>query len=125
MAEMSEMSDPVMLTLYTHTGQAVQYPKPKGKATFNESKGDGVSWAGYTWGPVTGCKHGCPYCLAPDTPVLMADMTWKPIGQIRVGDQMVAFDEHHHGGKGGGCRRSGSTRSMPPNAPTRSGSTST
>lgn len=54
----------VMLTLRTHTGDEVQYPKPAAKATFNETKGEGISWAGWSWNPVTGCLHGCDYCYA-------------------------------------------------------------
>jgi len=23
-----------------------------------------IEWCDYTWNPVTGCKHGCPYCYA-------------------------------------------------------------
>jgi protein gp37 len=23
-----------------------------------------IDWANYTWNPITGCKHGCPYCYA-------------------------------------------------------------
>lgn len=23
-----------------------------------------IEWADYTWNPVTGCEHGCPYCYA-------------------------------------------------------------
>lgn len=55
---------PVMLTLRTHTGDEVSYPKPSAKATFNETKGEGISWAGWSWNPVTGCLHGCGYCYA-------------------------------------------------------------
>jgi protein gp37 len=57
-------AEPVMLTLRTHTGEEVPYPKPQGKAAFNETTGDGISWAAWSWNPVTGCLHGCDYCYA-------------------------------------------------------------
>lgn len=81
------------LTLYTHAGDPVAYPRPKGRTSFNESHGDGVSWAKWTHNVITGCLHGCEYCLAPETPVLMSDMTWRPIGEIHPGEQVIAFDE--------------------------------
>jgi DNA repair photolyase len=43
--------------------------------------------------PYRGCEHGCVYCTSPDTPVLGADMVWRPIGGLRIGDELVAFDE--------------------------------
>src|SRR5262245_57261033 len=43
--------------------------------------------------PYRGCEHGCVYCLAPETPVLHADMSWRPLGEVRVGDTLVGFDE--------------------------------
>lgn len=52
------------LLLSTHDGRTVAYPRPKSKATFNQSSGAGVSWAAWTWGPVTGCLHACQYCYA-------------------------------------------------------------
>lgn len=55
---------PVMLTLRTHAGEEVPYPKPQSAATFNQSDGDGISWAKWSWNPVTGCLHGCGYCYA-------------------------------------------------------------
>ncbi len=24
----------------------------------------GIEWCDWTWNPVTGCEHGCPYCYA-------------------------------------------------------------
>ena len=43
--------------------------------------------------PYRGCEHGCSYCLAPDTPVLFADMRWRPLGEVRIGDALIGFDE--------------------------------
>jgi len=31
--------------------------------TFN-STNENISWAHWSWNPVTGCEHGCPYCYA-------------------------------------------------------------
>ena len=55
---------PALLLLQTHDGQEFPYPQPKGKATFNQTPGEGISWAEWSWNPVTGCLHGCDYCYA-------------------------------------------------------------
>lgn len=57
-------SDSTTLTLKTHDGREVPYPRPKSKAAFNMSAGPGISWAAWSWNPVTGCLHNCPYCYA-------------------------------------------------------------
>ena len=57
-------SGPVPLVLRTHDGKEFPYPQPKGKATFNQTPGEGISWAEWSWNPVTGCLHGCDYCYA-------------------------------------------------------------
>ena len=52
------------LTLRTHTGDEVEYPEPRTQPTFNQTTGPGISWAKWSWNPVTGCLHGCVYCYA-------------------------------------------------------------
>ena len=50
------------VTLKTHLGEEVRYPLPK--STRFVRTNDQVSWAAWTWNPVTGCLHGCRYCYA-------------------------------------------------------------
>lgn len=46
-------------------GEPRKYQPPTPKSTFNRTN-DSIEWALWTWNPVTGCKHGCPYCYARD-----------------------------------------------------------
>jgi hypothetical protein len=41
-------------------------------------------------------------CVAPQTRVLMADLTYVHAGQVQVGDRLVAFDEENPGAPQGG-----------------------
>lgn len=43
------------------------------------------------------------YCPTPDQRVLTADLRWKPAGDLRVGEELVAFDEHPK--ETGSCNR--------------------
>jgi len=36
-----------------------------GKSIFNQTN-ENIDWARWTWNPVTGCRHNCPYCYARD-----------------------------------------------------------
>jgi DNA repair photolyase len=51
----------------------------------------GASRVPFEWtvNPYRGCSHACSYCLAGDTPVLMADGTTRPIGRLEVGDAVM------------------------------------
>ena len=34
--------------------------------TFNKQDNASIEWAQWSWNPITGCKHPCPYCYARD-----------------------------------------------------------
>lgn len=40
----------------------------------------------WTLNPYRGCSHACAYCLAGDTPILLADGSTRPLAQLAVGD---------------------------------------
>lgn len=48
--------------IITVDGRVTEIDKPA-KPVFNTTN-DNVSWAGWTWNPVTGCNHGCRFCYA-------------------------------------------------------------
>lgn len=41
-------------------------------------------------------------CLSPDTPVLKTDLTWVPVGTLRIGDKLVGFEEESGNNRSGG-----------------------
>jgi protein gp37 len=68
------------ITLYTYRGDPVEYPEPK-DPTFNATPGEGISWAQWSWNPVTGCEHGCEYCYAREIATSGGRMTASyPVG---------------------------------------------
>lgn len=62
--ETPKVDEKQTITLLDHKDNPYEYPKPKGKATFNQQKGTEIGWAMWSWNPVTGCNHGCDYCYA-------------------------------------------------------------
>jgi len=37
-----------------------------GDKVFNKQDTDSIEWARWSWNPITGCRHDCPYCYARD-----------------------------------------------------------
>jgi DNA repair photolyase len=64
--------------------------------TRNHSPDVGFDWS---VNPYRGCEHGCVYCLAPATPVVHADLSVRPLGEVEVGDVLLGFDEHPEPGR--------------------------
>ncbi|MEX0270090.1 DUF5131 family protein [Leptolyngbyaceae cyanobacterium UHCC 1019] len=60
------------------------------KAQFN-STNEMVDWAWWTWNPVTGCWHGCPYCYARDIANRFYETKFEPTfypGRLRAPQNM-------------------------------------
>jgi hypothetical protein len=45
------------------------------------------------FGGVCGHQHVPENCVSADTPILCADLTWRPAGDLLPGDELVAFDD--------------------------------
>lgn len=70
---------PERIILRTHEGTEVSYPKPKSRATFNPTN-DHISWAAWSWNPVTGCLHACAYCYARELATKPSYAATYPVG---------------------------------------------
>ena len=46
--------------------------------------------------PYRGCEHGCVYCIAGDTQILMADGSCKPLADLAVGDEIYGTEKRGH-----------------------------
>ena len=46
----------------------------------------------YSINPYRGCEHGCVYCLAGDTPILMGDGRTRPLADVKVGDELYGTE---------------------------------
>jgi hypothetical protein len=46
----------------------------------------------WTVNPYRGCGHACRYCLAGDTPILMADGRTRPLAGLRAGDRIYGTE---------------------------------
>jgi protein gp37 len=40
--------------------------RTEGNSRFNRQVTESIGWALWSWNPVTGCEHNCPYCYARD-----------------------------------------------------------
>ena len=65
----------------------INFHEVRAKSALNKVPGDYLPF-NWTVNAFRGCAHACTYCLGPETPVLMADGTTRPIADLRVGDRI-------------------------------------
>ena len=61
----------------------MRFLEVEAKTALNRVRGMPFPWS---INPYRGCSHACSYCLAGETPILMADGRTKPMAAVRVGD---------------------------------------
>ncbi len=50
----------------------------KSNSGFNKQEGESIDWAKWSWNPITGCRHECPYCYANDIAIRFYAQKFEP-----------------------------------------------
>ncbi|MFF5174245.1 intein-containing Rv2578c family radical SAM protein [Micromonospora sp. NPDC000089] len=64
----------------------------RAKSIINRVPGESQVPFQWTVNPYRGCSHACRYCLAAETPILMADGRTKPISELEPGDRIYGTE---------------------------------
>ncbi len=67
--------------------QGIEFLEGEVKTIINHVPGNFLPFS-WTINPYRGCSHSCSYCVGGDTPILMMDGRHKPMGDVRVGDEV-------------------------------------
>jgi len=75
----------LLQTTGTRVTPQVEWVEVQVKSVLNRVQGMPFKWS---INPYRGCAHDCLYCADGDTPILMANGTTKPLGDLGVTDQI-------------------------------------
>ncbi len=65
----------------------INFHEVRAKSALNKVPGTYLPF-NWTVNAFRGCAHACTYCLAGDTPILLADGRTRPIADLKVGDRI-------------------------------------
>ncbi|OXM65018.1 MULTISPECIES: Rv2578c family radical SAM protein [Amycolatopsis] len=80
--------DGLVRTVTSPEFQGVTFHEVHARSVLNKVPGESMVPFSWTVNPYRGCSHACTYCLAGDTPILLADGRTKPLAELRVGDEI-------------------------------------
>jgi DNA repair photolyase len=77
----------VVRTFDAPEAMGINFHEVRARSALNHVVGDsfGFSW---TINPYRGCTHACVFCLAGETPILLADGGSRPLSDVRPGDRI-------------------------------------
>jgi DNA repair photolyase len=78
-------------TFNTPQFKGITFIEVEAKSIINHVPGDWLPF-NYTLNPYRGCSHACSYCMAGDTPILMADGRTRPLADLREGDRIFGTE---------------------------------
>ncbi|WP_438354942.1 Rv2578c family radical SAM protein [Microbacterium sp. CJ88] len=84
-----ENLDGLVRSVTTPDFAGITFHEVMAKSALNHVPGSSAMPFDWTVNPYRGCSHACVYCLHPDTAVLMADGTSRPISAVAPGDVVV------------------------------------
>jgi protein gp37 len=82
-----QIAKPVIQEEKKEKEMELKIKKTKGSG-FNYTN-ENVDWAKWTWNPMTGCKHGCPYCYARDIAMRFTGHFHPELHEDRLNDPVI------------------------------------